>query len=71
MANIQIADLAQVENQFDELSDLELVKGGYLSGVYQTKEYTWGNLFTRTTTYPIYSNGSCGPAILVTYRANW
>ncbi|MFM6265891.1 MAG: Blp family class II bacteriocin [Dolichospermum sp.] len=24
MANIQIADLAQVENQFDELSDLEL-----------------------------------------------
>ena len=29
MANIQIADLAQVENQFDELSDLELeVVGG-------------------------------------------
>jgi hypothetical protein len=24
MANIQIAELAQVENQFDELSDLEL-----------------------------------------------
>jgi bacteriocin-like protein len=24
MANIQIADLAQVENQFDELSDLDL-----------------------------------------------
>ncbi|MDB9450621.1 bacteriocin [Dolichospermum circinale] len=24
MANIQIADLAQVENQFDKLSDLEL-----------------------------------------------
>ena len=29
MANIQIADLAQVENQFDELSDLGLeVVGG-------------------------------------------
>jgi bacteriocin-like protein len=24
MANIQIADLAEIENQFDELSDLEL-----------------------------------------------
>ena len=31
MANIQIADLAQVENQFDELSDLELdVVGGFI-----------------------------------------
>jgi|LakMenE18May11ns_1017448.scaffolds.fasta_scaffold5414951_1 hypothetical protein len=29
MANIQIADLAQIENQFDKLSDLELeVVGG-------------------------------------------
>ncbi|MEA5581019.1 hypothetical protein VB620_06655 [Nodularia harveyana UHCC-0300] len=30
MANIQIADLTQVENQFDELSDMELenVVGG-------------------------------------------
>ncbi|MBD2142807.1 hypothetical protein H6F39_15900 [Anabaena sp. FACHB-1250] len=33
MAKIQIADLAQVENQFDELSDLELevVGGSWLS----------------------------------------
>ncbi|MFM6912912.1 MAG: hypothetical protein ACKPKT_18635 [Dolichospermum sp.] len=31
MANIQIADLAEVENQFDELSDLELeVVGGFI-----------------------------------------
>jgi hypothetical protein len=38
MANIQIADLAQIENQFDELSDLELeVVGGriyYVMGRY-------------------------------------
>ncbi|WP_199924327.1 MULTISPECIES: bacteriocin [unclassified Anabaena] len=34
MANIQIADLAQVENQFDELSDLDLeaiIGGWYVS----------------------------------------
>ena len=34
MANIQIADLAQVENQFDELSDLDLeaiIGGWYFS----------------------------------------
>ena len=72
MANIQIADLAQVENQFDELSDLELVKGGYyLTGYYQTTTYRLGGLFKITTTYPIYSNGTCGPATLVTPRANW
>ena len=32
MANIQIVDLAQVENQFDELSDLDLeaiIGGGW------------------------------------------
>ncbi|MFM6348864.1 MAG: hypothetical protein ACKPFK_27540 [Dolichospermum sp.] len=35
MANIQIADLAEVENQFDELSDLELeVVGGF---IYRTR----------------------------------
>ena len=39
MANIQIADLAQVENQFDELSDLELeaIIGGKDTVIITTK----------------------------------
>ncbi|MFM6224709.1 MAG: hypothetical protein ACKPDM_30900 [Dolichospermum sp.] len=40
MANIQIADLAEVENQFDELSDLELeVVGGFI--YYTPYGYAW------------------------------
>jgi hypothetical protein len=52
MANIQIADLAQVENQFDELSDLEIeaIIGGKTTTTTTTTTTTYPDGTTTTTT---------------------
>ncbi len=49
MANIQIANLAQIENQFDELSDLELET--VLGGKIKIGKWTIGGGLSRGGVY--------------------